>query len=145
MIRASFQADAEGHVREMEEALLSQRTKFLAQLAARDREIQVRSCWGPEIADVGVGGRGRGGERLVVIPSGGVESGSAWPVPALLCVPRSTCDGKMYMYTAGASPKEWMPMHSPACRVVPAAYPYRHARVGKLMEVKKFEKIKKVK
>lgn len=34
------QADAEGNVREMEEALLMQRNKFLAQLSARDREIQ---------------------------------------------------------------------------------------------------------
>lgn len=35
------QADASGHVREMEEASLTLRNKFLAQVAARDREIQV--------------------------------------------------------------------------------------------------------
>ncbi|CAM9783522.1 unnamed protein product [Scytosiphon promiscuus] len=33
-------ADASGHVREMEEAVLTLRNKFLAQVAARDREIQ---------------------------------------------------------------------------------------------------------
>lgn len=33
-------ADAEGHVREMEEAVVAQRSKFLAQLDSRDREIQ---------------------------------------------------------------------------------------------------------
>lgn len=35
------QADASGHVREMEEAVLTLRNKFLAQVADRDREIQV--------------------------------------------------------------------------------------------------------
>lgn len=35
-----IQADAEVHVREVEEAVQAQRGKLLAQLSARDREIQ---------------------------------------------------------------------------------------------------------
>lgn len=54
--RDSEKADAEGHVREMEEAVLAQRSKFLAQLASRDREIQASVRIGRRAGHGGGGG-----------------------------------------------------------------------------------------